>query len=300
MMRSYGLWRARVPSYASSSAAARCLSSAAAVAPLDPAHPPSVIILGGLNMKTRALDKVAAALYPNTATQRFTHSLNDIVNVNYRFADNTARLAAALQASGPGGAIVHVFSGAAFFSVLALRGWAAAGDRGGGPAARIRGIVLDSVPYMRIERQLMVAAKVPSLLAPTATMLASLLLVSPLFGATVAVTDSYNDAQLDARNFSAARKVLVAHSVDDDVVPVGQFRDYVATLRRSECWVETPPAGAQAGARAADARAAGTPATGSRAAAVDFTVFEGKGRHAAMVLDDPTYIGYVRQWTSSL
>ena len=238
-------------------------------------------------MKTRALDKVAAALYPGAPTQRFTHSLNDIVNVNYRFASSTARLAAALHASGPGGAIVHVFSGAAFFSVLALRSWAAAGAGAGGPAARIRGIVLDSVPYMRIERQLMVAAKVPALLAPTATMLASRLLVSPLFGATVAVTDGYNDAQLDARTFGAA-KVLVAHSADDDVVPVGQFRDYVAALRRREGWAE-----AHAGAAAAVAQ---RPA----AAAVHFTAFEGKGRHAAMVLDDASYISAVHAWTRSL
>jgi hypothetical protein len=102
------------------------LSSAAAV-PLDLTAPPSVVILGGLAMQQRALEKTAAALYPALAVRGLlTHSLNQIVNVNWAFAANRARLASVLEGAGPGGAIVHVFSGAAFFSLLALRDWSSA------------------------------------------------------------------------------------------------------------------------------------------------------------------------------
>ena len=251
----------------------------ASAAPLDPSHPPGAIILGGLGMTQRALDKIGAALYPEAATSRFTHNLHQIVGVNFRFAQNRARVEAALAASGPGGAVLHVHSGAAFFAVLALQHWA--GRPGEGPASRIRGVVLDSVPYLRIERQLMVAAKVPPPLLPLATALVSRLLVSPAVGATVAVTDGYNAAQREARTFAPARRVLVAHSADDVIVPVEQFREHVAAIRARDDWFE-----------AGKSRPDGT--------AAEFAVYEGRGRHAAMLLDDPQYVGAVQSWVRSL
>ena len=275
---------AALPAAASSR---RPRARAASQAPLE--GPPTVVLLGGLNMHPRALERVAGALYPGLATQRLTHSLNDLVNVNWRFARNRARLAAALApaAAGPGGAVVHVFSGAAYFTVLALQAWgeaaAAAGSSEPNPAARIRGIVMDSVPYERVERQLMVAARVPSPLIPAATALASRLLVSPAFGATVAITDGYNAAQLDARTYSrtAARRLLVAHSADDDVVAVAEFRAFVAVLADRPGW------------HMAREPAAQPPPAGS----IEVTSFEGVGRHAAMVLDDTErYAACVHRW----
>ena len=81
---------AALPAAASSR---RPRARAASQAPLE--GPPTVVLLGGLNMHPRALERVAGALYPGLATQRLTHSLNDLVNVNWRFARNRARLAAA-------------------------------------------------------------------------------------------------------------------------------------------------------------------------------------------------------------
>jgi len=250
--------------------------------------PPSVILLGGLGMTARHLEKSAAALYPGARAQVITHTLNDIVNVNYRFPANTAQLAAALEpgAAGPGGAIVHVFSGSAFFVVFALQKWA-----GAGPSARIRGLVLDSVPYLRVERELMKAAKVPRLLWPVATALASRLLVSPLFGATVERTDAYNVAQLDPRIGAPSHRVLVAHSADDEIVPVGQFREYTDALRQTPGWRVR---------QAGDADPAGSATAASAPSAVDVLTFEGRGRHAAMVRDDPAYIAAVQAFAGSI
>ncbi len=246
--------------------------------------PPSVIILGGLNMKEKALQRVARTLYPGLRTTMYTHTLNQIVNVNYQFPSNTARLIAALSDAGPGGAILHVFSGAAFYSVLALRDWAATLAPAASPARHLRGIVLDSIPFDRVERQLMVAARVPRPLQGAAAKLAASVLVSRAFGATVALTDAYNVAQAQPRTFAAARRVLLAHSADDDVVPVEQFRRFkdVLAARRGDGW---HPAGD------------GAPPPG----AVELTVFEGVGRHAAMVLDDEArYTRCVKEWAAAV
>lgn len=264
----------------------RCFSSPAAAAAAAPSFsgPPSVIILGGLNMKEKALQRVAKTLYPGLRAATYTHTLNQIVNVNYKFPANTDRLAAALAGAGPGGAILHIFSGAAFFSVLALRDWAASPAPAASPARHLRGVVLDSIPFDRVERQLMVAARVPRPLQGVAARLAASVLVSRAFGATVALTDAYNVAQAQPRTFAAARRVLLAHSADDDVVPVGQFRRFAAALaaRRGDGW---HPAGA------------GAPPPG----AVELTVFEGVGRHAAMVLDDEArYTRCVKQWAAAV
>ena len=260
--------------------------------PLDLTAPPSVVILGGLAMQQRALEKTAAALYPALAVRGLlTHSLNQIVNVNWAFAANRARLASVLEGAGPGGAIVHVFSGAAFFSLLALRDWSSAVAAAGGPAtpaSRIRGVVLDSIPYKRVESNLMAAAQVPPMLVPAATALASRVLVSPLIGATVALTDDYNRVQRTATTFACTggRRVLVAHSAEDAIVPVSEFREYVGSLQSTPGW------------RLASQPAAHAAADG--AAAVRLDVFEGKGRHAAMVLGDDEYVHTVRQWAASL
>ena len=259
--------------------------SSAARAPLDLSHPPSVIVLGGLGMSQRALEKVTQALYPSLTAHRFTHSLHEIVGVRTKFLANTARLTDALESAGPGGAIVHIFSGAAFFSVLALRKWGAAAAAGAStPAALIRGVVLDSVPYKRIESNLMAAARVPSFLIPAATALASRLLVSPAIGATVALTDDYQDAQRDARTFACTggRHVLVAHSREDVIVPVDQYNAYIAALQGREGW-----------------RSTSQEAPGAHGD-VQLTTYEGKGRHAALVLDDASYADAVRGWVQTL
>jgi len=220
----------------------RRLFSAAAHAPLDLAAPPSVILLGGLGMKPRALEKTATALYPSLSVQSYTHSLNELVNVSFCFAANQARLVRALKDAGPGGAIVHVFSGAAFYSLMAMRDWGAAAVASGAvsahPSARIRGVVLDSIPYKRVESKLLEAANVPAALAPAVGALAARLLVSPLFGATVALTDAYERLQRAPSTFAftGGRRVLVAHSVDDAIVPVSEFRSYVGDLHPATGW----------------------------------------------------------------
>lgn len=282
------------------SAGHRGLSSAAAAAPpLDTTAHPSVILLGGLGMKPRALEKTAAALYPSLSVQQYTHSLNELVNVSFRFPSVQQRFAAALADAGPGGAIVHVFSGAAFFSLLALRDWSAAAAAAGGQhplASRIRGVVLDSIPYKRVESKLMAAVRVPSVLVPAATALASRLLVSPLFGATVALTDEYQAAQRAAATFACTggRRVLVAHSAEDAIVSVGEFHSYVGSLRSAPGWrpASQPGAASQPAGRGADG------AVHHRD--VHFDVFEGRGRHAAMVLDDEAYTHAVRKWVTTL
>ena len=96
-------------------------------------------------MKQRALDKIAATLYPDLPALKYTHSLAEIVGVVPLWSRNLARFSEALAAF-PGGAILHIFSGASFFSTFALSEWR---------DARIRGVVLDSVPFLRVERQLM-------------------------------------------------------------------------------------------------------------------------------------------------
>jgi hypothetical protein len=240
-------------------------------------------------MKEKNLQRVAKTLYPGLRATMFTHSLNEIVNVNFKFVGNTARLAAALADAGSGGAILHVFSGSAFFSVLALRDWAAAQaactvQAPASPSRHLRGVVLDSIPYDRVERQLLEAARCPRPLQDVAARLAASLLVSRAFGATVALTDAYNVAQAEPSTFAAARRVLLAHSADDGVVPVDQFRRFAASLaaRRGGGW---HPAGA------------GAPPPG----AVELTVFEGVGRHAAMVLDDEArYTRCVQDWAAAV
>ena len=276
------LTRTRLPSLA---CPPRCFSSSA----LDSSHPPSVIVLGGLGMKERALEKVTQVLYPTLAAQRFPHTLHQIVNVRFSFPSNIARLQHALENAGPGGAILHIFSGAAFFSVTALREWGAAAAVGSTtPASRIRGLVLDSIPYKRVELKLMEVAKVPPFLVPAALALASRLLVSPAVGATVALTDAYQEAQLDARTFSCTggRRVLVAHSADDVIVPVEQYQAYVAALQGREGW-ETSKVAAPREPSAAPG-------------SVELTTYEGRGRHAALVLDDSNYVAAVHEWVHTL
>jgi hypothetical protein len=164
-----------------------------------------VVILGGLGMKARALDKIASTLYPDLPTLRFTHSLADIVGVAYAWPRLQARLDGAL-AEFSGGAVLHVFSGASFFATFSLAAWR---------DARVRGVVLDSVPFRRVERNLMRVVDVPEPLCGPLAVLARALLVSPLVGATIAKTDRYNELQREPSTFMPARHVLAAHSVDD-------------------------------------------------------------------------------------
>ena len=65
------------------------------------------------------------------------------------------------------------------------------------------------------------------------------------------------------------------------IVPVEQYREHVAAIRARDVWVE-----------AGKSRPDGT--------AAEFAVYEGRGRHAAMLLDDPQYVGAVQSWVRSL
>jgi len=220
-----------------------------------------VVLLGGVGMHERALQKVATNLYPGLPAALHSHSLLSLVNVRGAHAANAAAVAASL-ARFPDGAVVHVLSGAAFFAVTALARWR---------DARVDAVVLDSVPFARREAKLMRVAGVPAPLCAPAGALARALLTSPLIGATEAYTDAYFALLADARTFAPASRVLVACSADDDITPVDEARDFVARAR---------PAWAAAGG--------GAPA---------LTAYEGVGKHACLARDDAAnFAPAVRAW----
>jgi len=208
-----------------------------------------VVLLGGVGMHARALAKVAQNVYPGLAHRAHVHSLLELVNVRGAHAANAAALARSLDAF-PGGAVLHIFSGAAFFAVPAL---AAARD------ARVRAVVLDSIPFTRREAKLMRVAGVPAPLCAPAGALARALLTSSLFGATEDFTDRYFSLLAAPETFAPASRVLVACSADDEITPAAEARDFAARARAA--WAARP------GAPRLDA-------------------YEGAGKHACLARDD--------------
>ena len=212
-----------------------------------------VILLGGVAMTSRHLARITKTLYPSLPVLSRPHTLLELVNV--RFCHPRIRDAFRRDLdSFPDGAIVHMVSSAAFFATRALHEW---------QDERVRGVICDSVPYRRDpgvgETRLMLSAGVPGPLCRPAGALARSLLLSPLFQATVEYTDRYNALQRDPRTFHpSAPRLLMAHSADDAVVPVEEFRAHVAALRENPEW--------------------GAPGA--------LTVFEGRGPHALMARED--------------
>lgn len=183
---------------------------------------PPVVLLGGLGMHARALAKIAATLYPNSPAALHAHSLLDLVSPPRAHA----RLAAAAfssLAAFPGGAILHVTSGSAFFAV-------ASGLVG---APNVRGVVLDSIPFARREHKLLRVLGVPSALATPLGGAVRALLTSPLIGATMAHTDAYF-ATLARADTWKGRPVLVATSADDVITPAADAREWAAA--RKAAW----------------------------------------------------------------
>jgi hypothetical protein len=217
-----------------------------------------VVLLGGVAMHARALQKVAAALYPGLEARAHTHSLLQLVSVTGAHAANADAVARSLDAF-PDGALLHVFSGSAFFTIKALPTWAR--------SHRVSAVVLDSIPFCRREAKLMRVAGVPSLLCEPAGAVTRALL--PLVGATTDYTDDYFRALADASTFAPASRVLVACSVDDVITPVDEARQFADTARAA--WAAQP----------------GAPA---------LSAYEGVGAHACLARDDPNFAPAVRTW----
>jgi hypothetical protein len=221
-----------------------------------------VILLGGVNMTPRHLAKISATLYPALAAaarvRAAPHSVLQLVNVRHSFPHREAELRRSLDAF-PDGCVVHCVSGSAFFATAALARWR---------DPRVRGVIMDSVPQLRLEAPLMRLVGVPGALVGPASALARALLVSPLFDATLAYTDTYSELCAQAGTYG--QRVLFAHSEDDDVVPVTQFRDFYA--------------------RVAAAKAAGAQGWGGTA----LDVYVGRGKHAAMARDDAGFAAKVQ------
>lgn len=180
------------------------------------------------------------------------HSLLELVNVRFKHPAVVDRFRRDLDAF-PDGAVVHMISSASFYGLTALHAWR---------DERVAGVICDSVPYRRDpvigEYRLMLSAGVPEPLCGVAGKVARALLVSPLFEATEAYTDRYNSYQRDPATFHPrAARVLMAHSEDDAVVPIAEFRDHCGALRASSAW-----------------------------AAHHLHVFEGRGPHALMARED--------------
>lgn len=259
------------------------------------AHAPAasgVVVLGGLMMKQRALEKIAATLYPDLPAAILPHSLLQLVNV-HTFARNTDVLRRALF---PGGTILHILSGSAFFTCGPFHALAQVRSDD-----RIRGIVLDSVPHERIEERLLQVAGVPRVLCPPLGALASVVLTSPLFGATRAYTDAYNVAQRDPATFAPVGHVLAAHSVDDAVIPVREFRAWRDDVRARSDWVHAEEGAAEGASAARGGNSVGAGGSASPAPArVRLTTYEGKGMHAGLARDDPAFAAAVRAWRATI
>ena len=156
-----------------------------------------VILLGGVAMTSRHLARITQTLYAphHLSVISRPHSLLELVNVRFKHQQVKDAFRRDLDAF-PDGAIVHMISGAAFFAHSALHAWR---DK------RVRGVILDSVPYRRDpgigETRLMQSAGVPGPLCKPAGALARALLLSPLFEATQAYTDNYNALQRDPLTF---------------------------------------------------------------------------------------------------
>ena len=106
----------------------------------------------------------------------------------------------------------------------------------------------------------------PKPLRTPVSALARAVLTSPLFDATIARTDTYNALLCDPATFRPGGHALMAHSEADGLVPVAEFRASTSELRRR--W------GGEKG----------------------LVVYEGKGRHAALGWDDPTFARTVNAW----
>lgn len=189
-----------------------------------------VVILGGVAMKERALARVASTLYPGLPATLIPHGLFQLVNVRGAFAANTDALARAIDAN-KGGSIVHIFSGSAFFSVPALAKW---------KDERVKGVILDSIPFERREKKLMRVAGLPEALCGPAGAVARAILVSKFVGATIEYTDMYFSALADARTFSPASRVMVACSKDDVITPVEDAQKFFSTAEKA--WQAQPGA----------------------------------------------------------
>lgn len=216
-----------------------------------------VILLGGVNMTTRHLERIKTSLYPSLPATTQPHSILELVNVNYSFPARFDHLRRALDKYSDG-CILHIISGSAYFSTRLLAD--------GGQDERIKGVIIDSVPQVRIERNLLRLVGLPKPLLGPCSALTRALLVSPLFGATMEYTDRYSAIIRDPSTYGKA-KVLLAHSKEDDVVPYEQFQDFVGDLegRKKE----------------------------------GLTVYRGVGKHAAMARDDEGYAKAVKAFVGT-
>ena len=208
-------------------------------------------------MTARHLQRIQQSLYPTLQATTQPHSILQLVNVNYSFNARFDHLRRAIDKYSDG-CILHIISGSAYFSTRFLA------ERGGDE--RIKGVILDSVPQVRIERNLLRLVGIPKPLLGPCSALTRALLVSPLFGATLEYTDRYSEIIRSAETYGKA-KVLLAHSTEDDVVPIQQFQDFVRDLegRKKE----------------------------------GLTVYTGVGKHAAMARDDEKYAKAVKEFVGS-
>lgn len=219
-----------------------------------------VVILGGVAMKSRALTKVASTLYPGLPSTVIPHGLFQLVNVRGAFASNADALARAIDAY-PGGSIVHIFSGSAFFSVPALAKW---------KDERVKGVVLDSIPFERREKKLMRVAGLPDALCDPAGAVARAILISKFVGATIEYTDNYFSLLADARTFAPASRVMVACSKDDVITPIDDAQKFYATAEKSWRTLSNAP---------------------------KISSYWGSGSHALMARDDASGMGTaMRDW----
>ena len=230
-------------------------------------------------MKRKVLDKIATLLYPDLPAVCIPHSLLQLVNI-HTFKSNTEALRNALF---PGGSIIHILSGSAFFT---LGPWHALA-RVRSEDRPIRGVVVDSVPYDRIEARLLQVAGLPLPLCAPIGAVARVALQSPLFGATREYTDRYNAAQRHPATFAPVPHVLVAHSVDDAVIPVREFRTWHADVRARSDWLH-----------AGDNAAGGDGGAGPARPRLE--TYEGVGMHACLARDDPNFVAAVRAWRTTI
>jgi hypothetical protein len=214
-----------------------------------------VILLGGVNMTQRHLGKIASALYPSLCVHSRPHSVVQLVNVRYSFPKREDELRRSLDAF-PDGCVVHSVSGSAYFVTAALSKW---------KDERVRGIILDSVPQVRLEASLLRLLGMPAPLVKPAAALTRAVLVSPLFDATLEYTDRYSAITRDPGQLGAPR-VLYAHSEEDEVVPVQQFQDFWGQVKKDQVNVEC---------------------------------YLGKGKHAAMARDDVGFRAKVQEFLAS-
>jgi hypothetical protein len=207
-------------------------------------------------MTTRHLERIKQTLYPALQATTQPHSILELVNVHYSFPARFDHLRGALDKYSDG-CILHIISGSAYFSTRVLAE---------GEDERIKGVIIDSVPQKRVERNLLRLVGVPQPLLGPCSALTRALLVSPLFGATLEYTDRYSEIIRTPATYGKA-KVLLAHSTEDDVVPIEQFRDFARDLegRKKE----------------------------------GLTVYTGVGKHAAMARDDEGYAKAVKEFVRS-